>query len=91
METIAVIKTGGKQYKVSEGVKLLIEKLPAVKKGDKLEFEDLLHQRKVLARILEPEVKGGKVTILKFKPKNRYRRKTGHRQQYTQIEIQKIG
>jgi len=90
METIAVIKTGGKQYKVSEGVKLLIEKLPAVKKGDKLEFEDLLRQRRVLAKVLEPEVKGSKVAILKFKPKNRYRRKKGHRQRYTQIEIQKI-
>jgi large subunit ribosomal protein L21 len=87
--TIAVIKTGGKQYKVSVGDILNIE-LIEEKKDKTLEFQDLLNGKKVAATVLEEEVKGEKVRIFKYKAKTRYRKTTGHRQKYTQIKIDKI-
>jgi large subunit ribosomal protein L21 len=101
----AIIKTGGKQYKVKEGDILEIEKI-ALTKNKTFEIKDVLliynekekinigtptiSGAKVLAKVLEPEVKGEKVTIIKYKPKKRYRRKAGHRQKYTKIKIEKI-
>uniref|UniRef100_A0A7V3J962 Large ribosomal subunit protein bL21 n=1 Tax=candidate division CPR3 bacterium TaxID=2268181 RepID=A0A7V3J962_UNCC3 len=87
---IAVIKTGGKQYKVQEGQELLVERIPDKKEKDKIEFKDLLYGKKVFATILGEE-KGEKIHIFKFRPRKRYRRKTGHRQIYTRIRIDKIG
>lgn len=86
---IAVIKTGGKQYKVAEGTVLKVEKLD-VKIGEVKEFENLLGQQKVGAEILEHS-KGKKVRVFKFKPKTRYKRTRGHRQPYTKIKIKYIG
>lgn len=86
-DIIAVIKTGGKQYKVQEGMILNIEKIVADKKT--LEFNDILAGKKVTAKILGSE-KGDKIRILKFKRKTRYLRRQGHRQNYTKIEIIKI-
>ena len=93
---IAVIKTGGKQYKVKEGDILNIEKLKAPfrhgmsnGKIKKIEFEDILSGKKVSAKILGEE-KGEKVKILKFRRKTRYLRRQGHRQKYTKIQIEKI-
>ena len=100
----AVIKTGGKQYKVKVGDILKIEKLscflpPArsenkVKEGDilkekKIEFTDLIAQKKVTASIVS-EGKLPKVRVLKFHPKKRYKKVLGHRQIYNQIKIEKI-
>jgi large subunit ribosomal protein L21 len=104
----AVIKTGGKQYKVKEGDIFDIEKLEV--RSGKLEksvtFSDVLlisdeknnikigaprvFGAKVKAKVLEPELKGEKIHIIKYKPKKRYRRKTGHRQRYTRVKIEKI-
>jgi large subunit ribosomal protein L21 len=86
----AIIVAGGKQYKVKEGQEILVEKIPGKKEKDKIEFKDLLHNKKVLATILKLEEKGEKVNIFKFRPRKRYRRKTGHRQIYTRIKIEKI-
>lgn len=83
----AVIKTGGKQYKVKAGDKLKVEKLS---EKEKVEFEDLLSERKVSAKIIG-EGKLSKVRILKFKAKKHYKRDKGHRQPFTEIEILKIG
>ncbi|MCX6806948.1 MAG: 50S ribosomal protein L21 [Candidatus Berkelbacteria bacterium] len=85
----AVIQAGGKQYKVEEAQELLVEKILGKKEKDKIEFKDLLSGKKVKAAVLGEE-KGDKVTIFKYRPRNRYRRKTGHRQVYTKIKIEKI-
>lgn len=99
----AVIRTGGKQYKVSKGDKIKIEKLDA-KVGDKVIFDDvLLVTEKGKTKIGTPKVKGAKVetkvleqakhekvVIFKYKAKKRYKKKLGHRQLYTEVEITKI-
>ncbi len=100
---IAVIKTGGKQYKVSPGDKLKVEKLDK-KEGDEITFDEvllfqdkdkvevgkpLLKGYKVSAKILKQD-KAKKITILKYKPKTRQKTKMGHRQPYTEVEILKI-
>jgi len=99
--TFAVIKTGGKQYKVSVGEIINVEKIntsPKLDTKDKtlkketkntIEFIDLLNGKKVIAEIGEI-VKGPKIKILKFKNKTRYTKRMGHRQKYTQIKIVKI-
>src|SRR5262249_36963216 len=99
----AVIETGGKQYRVSEGETLRVEKLPA-SAGDKLTFDTLLfaddggnvsvgHPRvagvKVEAQVLEQGL-GKKIVIFKYKRRKAYRRKTGHRQPYTALRITAI-
>lgn len=101
MAKIAVIKTGGKQYKVAEGETLKIEKL-GKNAGDKVKFETLLtaDEKAVnigapsLGEMVEAEVveegKGDKVSVIKYKSKVRYRRNIGHRQQFTKIKITSI-
>ena len=100
---IAVIKTGGKQYKVAPGDKIKIEKLN-LKEGDEIVFDKvLLVEKSKKVDIGTPLVEGAKVTgkvlkqgkmkkviILKYKPKTREHTKTGHRQPYTEVEILKI-
>lgn len=100
----AVIKTGGKQYKVKEGEILKIEKVAGAA-GDKIDFEVLLLADedgkdvkigkpivsgvKVGAEILE-QGRARKVNVIKYKPKVRYRRKAGHRQMYTKVKVTSI-
>jgi len=99
----AVIQTGGKQYKVSEGKTLEVEKLPGKAKA-KLTFDKVLlvvdgkkislgqplvKTAKVTAQILEQK-KGDKIRVAKFKAKSRYRRVQGHRQLLTKLMINKI-
>ena len=100
----AVIKTGGKQYKVKSGEILKIEKLPNSKTDTKIEFNDILAygDNKVI-EIGSPTIQGAKVeanliknsknrTVLIFKKRRRQnsRRKNGHRQEYSMIRINKI-
>ena len=100
----AVIKTGGKQYKVKYGEILKIEKLPDSKSDTKIEFNDILAygDNKVI-EIGSPSIQGAKVeanliknsknrTVLIFKKRRRQnsRRKNGHRQEYSMIRINKI-
>jgi large subunit ribosomal protein L21 len=94
----AIVKTGGKQYRVEQGQSLLIERLPE-DDGAKVELEPLLYvdgstvldgadlgKVKVEARIVGKE-RGPKLRIVKFKPKRGYKRRTGHRQDLTRIEV----
>ena len=96
----AVIRTGGKQYRVSEGDKLDVESLDAAP-GDKIEFPEVLLVRdgdtlevgtplvegaKVTATVLE-HGRGEKIRIVKFKRRKQYRRQMGHRQNFTRVEI----
>jgi len=103
--TIAVIKTGGKQYKVSEGTSLKVEKLDGEvgatikfdnvlftsdEKGDKMELgQPQVKDAVVEGKILE-QGRNKKVTVIKFRNKTRYRRKAGHRQVFTKVEITKV-
>ena len=96
----AVIKTGGKQYRVSEGDKLNVETL-AGEPGDELELGEVLmihdgdsvevgkpvlEGAKVTAKLIE-HGRGDKIKIVKFKRRKHYRRQMGHRQNYTRVEI----
>ena len=94
----AIIKTGGKQYRVQEGEWLLVEKLP-VDDGAKITLDPLLYvdgdnlvdgddlaKVTVEAKVLGHE-RGPKLRVVKFKPKRGYKRRNGHRQELTRIEI----
>lgn len=81
----AIIKTGGKQYKVKVGDTLKVEKL----EGRTAEFKDLLNGGKVSAAIVS-NIKAPKVRVLKFHAKKRYKRIIGHRQNLSIIKIEKI-
>ena len=99
----AVIKTGGKQYKVQDGDKILIEKLPQ-NDGENVSFDQVLlyvnsedvkigqpfiGDAKVVGKILE-HGKGDKKIVFRYKSKTRYKKKKGHRQPYTKVQITKI-
>jgi large subunit ribosomal protein L21 len=100
----AVIKTGGKQYRVSEGERLAIERVAPEGEGDSVSFVPILlvdgesvtakpadlAEVTVSARILGEE-KGEKIRGFTYKPKSNNRRRWGHRQKYTTIEITGIG
>ena len=95
----AVIKTGGKQYRVAQGDKLFVEKLPG-NVGDAVSFDEVLlvggeaikigkplvGGAKVEAKIIAQD-RGEKIIIFKFRRRKNYRRKTGHRQPFTALEI----
>ena len=99
----AVIATGGKQYRVSEGDVIFVEKLSG-EVDDALVFTDVLtvvqdgdvkigapfiEGAKVTGKVLKHD-KNKKIIIYKYKSKANYRRKTGHRQPYTKVSIEKI-
>ena len=99
----AIIQTGGKQYKVSAGQKIKVEKLNA-KEGDSFSFDKILLTAdgdnvgvgqphvagaQVEARILK-QGRAGKVIVFKYHSKTRYKKKKGHRQPFTEVEITKI-
>jgi len=100
---LAIIKTGGKQYLVQPGDKIKIEKLEKeegkeiafnhvllVEKNRKLEIgTPFVSGAKVTAKVLS-QGKGKKIIIMKYKPKTRYKKKQGHRQPYTEVEIKGI-
>jgi len=103
MTKIAIIKTGGKQYKVKAGDEINVEKLVG-EVGDELKFDTLLVAdedgatvelgkpslgEKVVAKIVEFG-KAKKVTVVKFKSKVRYKRTQGHRQEFAKIKITSI-
>ena len=97
----AVVKTGGKQYRVERGQTLLVEKL-AADEGATVTLEPILFRSddtvfdakglatvKVSARVVGHE-RGEKLRVFKFKPKRGYKRRRGHRQDLTRIEITEI-
>jgi large subunit ribosomal protein L21 len=97
----AIVKTGGKQYRVERGQQLLIERLPD-EEGSDVALEPILYRSeeavfdkaglekvKVTAKVLA-HVRGEKLRVFKFKPKRGYKRRTGHRQSLTRIEVTEI-
>jgi len=99
----AVIETGGKQYKVNEGDVIFVEKLD-VNEGDSVTFDKVLavaaadefktgapylESAKVTAKVVK-NGKGKKLYILRYKAKKNEKKKIGHRQPYTKVQIEKI-
>ncbi len=82
---IAIIKTGGKQYKVEKDDVIDVELLDKEEKTD-IEFQDILNGRKIKAQVIGT-TKGPKISNLKFKNKTRYTKRGGHRQKYSTIKI----
>lgn len=100
MTQFSIIKTGGKQYKVTPGQKIKVEKLDA-EEGDKVSFENVLMTvngedvkvgtpnvpgARVEAKVLR-QARERKKIVFKYHSKTRYRRKKGHRQYFTELEI----
>jgi large subunit ribosomal protein L21 len=94
----AIVKTGGKQYRVERGQHLLVERLAAAE-GESVALEPILYRSeeavfdkaglqkvKVTAKVIAHE-RGEKLRVFKFKPKRGYKRRTGHRQELTRIEV----
>lgn len=99
----AIIQTGGKQYKVETGDQILVEKLNADVDAE-VEFETLLVSDDAGVKVGKPVIKGvsvkgkvlehgkgKKVVVFRYKPKKNIRKKSGHRQPYTKVEILSIG
>ncbi len=97
----AIVKTGGKQYRVERGQRLLVERLPAAE-GESVALEPILYRSeeavfdktglqkvKVTAKVIAHE-RGEKLRVFKFKPKRGYKRRTGHRQELTRIEVTEL-
>jgi len=103
--SFAIIETGGKQYRVSDGDMLTVEKLPGeYKEGDSVIFDKvLLFDDGNTTKIGTPYIKNAtvealflkdgkakKVTVIKYKQKSRYFKKRGHRQPFTKVKISKV-
>ncbi|MBI2007586.1 MAG: 50S ribosomal protein L21 [Candidatus Blackburnbacteria bacterium] len=99
----AVFSQGNKQYKVSEGQEIVLDRLNS-KSGEEIKFDNILlyvdgddvklgnpavSGAQVLASIIGDE-KGEKIRVVKYKAKSRYRRVMGHRSSYTRVKIEKI-
>jgi large subunit ribosomal protein L21 len=97
----AIVKTGGKQYRVERGQRLLVERLAAAE-GESIALEPILYRSdeavfdkaglqkvKVTAKVIAHE-RGEKLRVFKFKPKRGYKRRTGHRQELTRIEVTEL-
>jgi large subunit ribosomal protein L21 len=97
----AIIKTGGKQYRVEQGQTLLVERLPddqgasvaldpiLFRSEDTVFDADGLAKVKVTGKVVE-HLRGPKLRVFKHKPKRGYRKRTGHRQELTRLEITSI-
>jgi len=100
---LAVIKTGGKQYIVKPGDRIRVERLRK-ENGEEVIFDEVLLVEKnkkleigkpfvenvsVRAEVIK-QGKGEKIIVFKYKPKKRYKRKIGHRQPFTEVEIKEI-
>jgi large subunit ribosomal protein L21 len=99
----AIIENGGKQYKVFEGANIDVDLISAevgteidlnnvllVADGEKIKVGTPLVKGAHVKASIEAHVKGPKLTIFKYRPKQRYRVKTGHRQKYTRLQIGKV-
>ena len=101
----AIVEIKGQQFKAEEGKKLFVHHMKDVEEGQSVEFEKVLlidndgavtvgtptvEGAKVVCEVLNPLVKGDKVIVFKMKRRKDYRKKNGHRAQYTQLEIKSV-
>ena len=101
----AIVEINGQQFKVEEGKKLFINRLKDAEAGKTVEFDKVLlvdnngtvtvgaptvSGAKVVVEVVNPLVKGDKVIVLKMKRRKDYRKKNGHRSQFTEVEIKQV-
>ena len=101
----AIVEINGQQFKGEQGQKLFINHLRDAEEGQNVEFDKVLlvdnegavtvgaptvEGAKVVCEVINPLVKGDKVIVFKMKRRKDYRKKNGHRQQYTQVEIKSL-
>ena len=101
----AIVEINGQQFKVEQGKKLFVNRIKDAEEGQAVEFDKVLlvdnegavtvgaptiEGAKVVVEVLNPLVKGEKVIVFKKKRRKGYRKKNGHRQQYTQIEVKQV-
>ena len=97
----AIVEINGQQFKTQQGQKLFVNRIKDAEEGQTVEFDKVLlidnegtvtvgaptvEGAKIVAEVVNPLVKGDKVIVFKMKRRKDYRKKNGHRQQYTQIE-----
>ncbi len=101
----AIVEINGQQFKVEQGKKLFVNHIIDAEAGNTVEFDKVLlvdndgtvtvgapnvEGAKVVAEVVNPLVKGDKVIVFKMKRRKDYRKKNGHRSQFTQLEIKSI-
>ena len=101
----AIVEINGQQFKVEQGQKLYVNRIKDVEAGNTVEFEKVLlvdadgavtvgaptvEGAKVVCEVVNPLVKGEKVIVFKMKRRKGYRKKNGHRQQFTQVEVKSV-
>lgn len=101
----AIVEINGQQFKTEVGKKLFVNHIKEAEEGQTVEFEKVLlvdnegaitigapvvEGAKVVVEVVKPLVKGEKVIVFKMKRRKDYRKKNGHRQQYTQVEVKQI-
>ena len=101
----AIVEIQGQQFKAEQGKKLFVHHIKDVEEGQSVEFEKVLlvdnegavkvgaptvDGAKVVCEVLEPLVKGEKVIVFKMKRRKDYRKKNGHRAQFTQVQIKSV-
>ncbi len=102
MDKYAVVRIGGKQYRVSEGKEILVDRLVDPKKfeietlllvdGESVKVgKPVIKDAKIKVKVVTEMEKGEKIEIYKFKAKSRYKRHTGFRPQYTRLLVERIG
>ena len=101
----AIVEINGQQFKVEEGKKLYVNHMQDAEEGATVEFDKVLlidnegavtvgaptvEGAKVVVEVVNPLVKGEKVIVFKMKRRKDYRKKNGHRQQFTQVEVKQV-
>ena len=101
----AIVEINGQQFKVEEGKKLFVNRLKDAEAGKTVEFDKVLlvdnngtvtvgaptvNGAKVVVEVVKPLVKGDKVIVFKMKRRKDYRKKNGHRSQFTEVEIKQV-
>ena len=101
----AIVEINGQQFKTQQGQKLFVNRIKDAEQGQTGEFDKVLlidnegtvtvgaptvEGAKIVAEVVNPLVKGDKVIVFKMKRRKDYRKKNGHRQQYTQIEVKSV-
>ena len=101
----AIVEINGQQFKVEQGMKLYVHHIKDVEAGKTVEFDKVLlvdkegavtvgaptvEGAKVVVEVVNPLVKGDKIIVFKMKHRKDYRKKNGHRAQFTQVEVKQV-
>ncbi len=101
----AIVEINGQQFKVEQGKKLFVHHIKDVESGKTVEFDNVLlvdnegaitvgtptvEGAKVVVEVVNPLVKGNKVIVFKMKRRKDYRKKNGHREQFTEVEVKQV-